>query len=275
MKAVKSRDRLPVAIVQARLGSTRFPRKVLEEVRPGLTVLDCVVQRLRLAERLHDVVVAVPEMDEELRQFVKDRGWTLSSGSEDDVLNRYYEAARQQGADPVVRVTSDCPLVDPSLVNTMVEQFEGSWQHVAGGMDYLSNNLEWTFPHGLDVEVFSFKALRRCNEDAGPEEREHVTTRMRTGVGYVARNFRFNMQCLNRIELAMVFASRLTVDFPEDLELVREIYKRFPAGSHPSYKGILKTLVEDPGLVKINQARHLERCAGLGLLGPVEAAKDV
>nr|NIN65969.1 acylneuraminate cytidylyltransferase [Anaerolineae bacterium]NIN96152.1 acylneuraminate cytidylyltransferase [Anaerolineae bacterium] len=161
-----------VAIVQARVGSTRLPGKVLKDL-VGLPLLARVVRRTARASRPDEVVVAIPEAstDDSLARLCHAYGWPCFRGSEDDVLDRYYRAATEYGAESVVRITSDCPLVDPGIVDQVVDLFlQGEW-------DYVSNTLApRTYPRGLDVEVFTFDALRLAwKEDSNPAWREHVT----------------------------------------------------------------------------------------------------
>ena len=191
-----------VAIVQARLGSTRLPGKVMREVA-GKPLIGHMLDRLARCERLDQVVVATPDEDHELIAYVEERGVAIYRGAEHDVLSRYVGAAREQGAEVVVRLTADCPLIDPVLVDQVVEFF------LTGSFDYASNTLERGFPRGMDVEVFSIEALERADaETSDPQEREHVTLylyrhpdRFRTGH----------------------FELRLTVDTPADFALVEKM----------------------------------------------------
>jgi spore coat polysaccharide biosynthesis protein SpsF (cytidylyltransferase family) len=161
-----------VAIIQARMGSTRLPGKVLMDLA-GEPMLVRVVNRVRRAERLDEVVVATTASpsDDPIFEGCRQRGWAVERGSEKDVLDRYYRAARAHHADVVVRITADCPFVDAGLIDQVVGAFLG------GGYDYVSNVLEpRTYPRGLDVEVFRFSALEKAwQEDRDPSWREHVT----------------------------------------------------------------------------------------------------
>jgi sialic acid synthase SpsE/spore coat polysaccharide biosynthesis protein SpsF (cytidylyltransferase family) len=158
-----------VAIVQARMGSTRLPGKVMREAA-GEPLIGHLLDRLARCERLDQVVVATPVGDEPLVGYLKERGATVYEGSERDVLERYVGAAKEHEADVVVRITADCPLIDPVLVDQVVDFF------LAGSFDYASNTLERGFPRGLDVEVMSRAALERAHAEAREaDEREHVT----------------------------------------------------------------------------------------------------
>ena len=152
-----------VAIVQARMGSTRLPGKALLEIA-GVPMLFRVLNRLAHSELIDKIVVATTQsvMDEALVKACDERGVESFKGSENDVLDRYYEAARRFDADVVVRITSDCPLIDPSIVDHVINKYMQNRETV----DYVSNVIEpRTFPRGLDVEVFSYLALARAWEE--------------------------------------------------------------------------------------------------------------
>jgi len=165
-----------VAIIQARMGSTRLPGKVMRDLE-GKSVLAHVVERVQACAGIGAVVVATTTQPADLavEREALQRGAFVFRGSEDDVLGRYAEAARLHGADVVVRVTADCPLLDPQLMSEMLEHFLAAPKN-GGQIDYLSNTLARTFPRGLDLEVFSFSALARAHREAvEPYQREHVT----------------------------------------------------------------------------------------------------
>jgi spore coat polysaccharide biosynthesis protein SpsF len=202
-----------VAIIQARIGSTRLPGKVLLPLL-GRPILSRVVERTARAERIDEVVVAttVDPGDEPIVNLATAEGWAVERGSENDLLDRYVQAARAHDADVVVRITSDCPLIDPTLIDQTIEAF------VERRGDYASNTLApRTYPRGLDVEVVSTDALEAAwRDDADPASREHVTP-------FLYRN-------PDRFRLIRVSghddrsAHRWCVDVPEDYELVRRIY---------------------------------------------------
>jgi spore coat polysaccharide biosynthesis protein SpsF len=205
-----------VAIVQARTGSTRLPNKVLADLG-GAPMLERVVERALSADRIDEVVVATTthSSDDPVDALARSLGRPVFRGSEDDVLGRYAGAARSVGlrpSDVVVRITADCPLLDPSIADEVVRVL------VDGGFDYASNTLEpRTSPRGLDVEAFTVRALFEAEaDDRDPRTREHVTP-------WLYRHpERYR---LGRVDRAPDRSSlRLTVDTPEDLELVRRIY---------------------------------------------------
>ena len=203
-----------VAIIQARMGSTRLPGKVLMDLE-GTTILDRVITRAQRSKKLSEVVVAttdLPEDDAIVDECVR-LGVRCFRGSSDDVLDRYYQAAKWVEADAIVRITSDCPLIDPAVIDELF-YYGGE----SGGVDYISNiYLERTYPRGLDVELFGRSALERAwNEATDPAEREHVTL-------HLYRN-PDKFMCGGAFRDESLAHHRWTVDTPEDLELVRKIY---------------------------------------------------
>lgn len=208
-----------VAIVQARCGSARLPRKVLAPIL-GRPMLSWVAHRLRASRLINDIVIAttaLPE-DDEIVSLCQSKRWACFRGSEMDVLDRYRGAAEAFGADVIVRITSDCPLIDPTVTDLVVARFLAS----APAVDYASNCQRRTYPRGLDTEVFSMDALgRAAREDTLPEWREHVTP-------YLYRTGQFQLaDVMNPIDYSGL---RWTVDTPEDLTLVRTIYEHFGHG---------------------------------------------
>jgi spore coat polysaccharide biosynthesis protein SpsF len=195
------------------MGSTRLPGKVLASIG-GEPMLARVVERVSAAQSIDQVVVATTTAhgDDALVDLAVRRGWNIARGSEDDVLDRYYQAAVERGASVVVRVTSDCPLIDPAIIDDVVARLRN------GEADYASNTLEpRTYPRGLDVEAMRFAALADAwHEDSNPAWREHVTP-------YLYRH-------PERFRLVGVSTDpshadhRWSVDTFEDLELVRRIW---------------------------------------------------
>ncbi len=205
-----------VAIIQARTGSTRLPRKVLEDIG-GEPMLARVVERAGRAARVHQVVVATSTApgDDAIVALAETRGWHVHRGSEDDVLDCFQGAASTLPCDRIVRITADCPLLDPAVVDRVLEELDK-------GFDYASNTLEpRTFPRGLDVEAMTAETLDRAfREDRDPRWREHVTP-------YIYRHpelFRLG-RVAHEEDLS---ALRWTVDTAADLELVRRIYAAVP-----------------------------------------------
>lgn len=231
-----------VAIIQARIGSTRLPGKVMQDLN-GATMLARVVNRTRQAASLSDVMVATSTEagDQAVVEESARLGVPCFRGSEDDVLDRYYRAALTTGADVVVRITSDCPLIDASVIDKTVREFESQRP------DYASNTLRRSYPRGLDTEVFTIDGLERCWREAKDSyQRIHVTP-------YFYQNpalFR-----LHSVEGERDFsANRWTVDTPEDLQFVRKIYKRLGPGDSFGWLEVLDLLEREPALRAINES---------------------
>lgn len=232
-----------VAIVQARMGSTRLPGKVLMDL-VGEPMLVRVVRRLRRAHTLNEIVVAatVEPADQVIADLCTEQGWPCYRGSQDDVLDRYYQAALQYRADAVVRITSDCPLIDASVVDRVVQEFLARQPHA----DYVSNTLSpRTFPRGLDTEIMRFGALEQAWRDAAEVPfREHVTLFM------YRHPERFRLQgVFHDTDLSGL---RWTVDTPEDRQLVQRIYEHFGHDGF-SWQEVLELLTQHPEWQEINR----------------------
>lgn len=240
-----------VAIIQARMGSTRLPGKVMKTLC-GRTVLGHVITRVKACPLVDEIVVATTQdpQDDVIVAEARKFGARTFRGSEEDVLSRYYFAAGEAGADIVVRVTSDCPLFDPHLLNTMLGQFHAD-RSSGRGLDYLSNTLERTYPRGLDAEIFTFSALERSHVEARqPHEREHVTPYIYQHPEFFAlKNF---SGPVNLSDL------RWTLDTEEDWRLIEAIYAVL-GNEEPffSTQAVLQLLESQPELVSINA--HVEQ----------------
>lgn len=234
---------MTTAIIQARMSSTRLPGKVLLDLA-GEPMLARVVERTRRARSIERVIVAttVEPEDEPIVTLGRSRGWAVSRGSRDDVLDRYYQAAVTNGADPIVRITSDCPLIDPGVIDRVVGQ-------LTDGVDYASNiNPRRTFPRGLDVEVFTLAALSTAWRDAtDSSSREHVTP-------FLYRHpERFHVALLESDRPAAA-DHRWSVDTPEDYELMQRIYGHF-GNDEFDWLDVLELLERHPDWVELN--RHI------------------
>lgn len=229
------------------MGSTRLPGKVMKPLL-GEPMLARQLERLARCRQIGEIVVAttVNENERPIAELVNSLGYTqLFRGPEDDVLARYYGAARQHAADVVVRVTSDCPLIEPSVIDACVEAFR------CRSVDYVSNVLERSYPRGLDTEVFSFGALATAqNEATAQPDREHVTP--------------FIWRQPKRFALFSVVGDenhsdlRWTVDTPEDFELVTHIYEAlYPTHPAFTYHDVLELLNRHPEWSGLN--RHVEQ----------------
>ncbi len=235
-----SRPRI-VAIIQARMGSTRLPGKVLKPLG-GHPVLACVVDRVRRSRRIDEVVVATTVLpaDEAIVGLCRSRGWACERGSAEDLLDRYYRSAVAHRAEVVVRITSDCPVIDPGVTDSVIDAF------LASPCDYASNTLEpRTYPRGLDTEVVAFPALERAwREDDNPAWREHVTP-------YLYRHperFRLRRVAEDR-DLSF---HRWTLDTPEDYELLRRIYDALGNDAF-AWTDVLRLLDDHPDWIELNR----------------------
>ena len=241
-----SKNSKVVAIVQARVGSTRLPGKVLEGLA-GQPMLVRVVNRTSRAKTLDAVVVATTtqSVDDAIVHLCERQGWPYFRGGEEDVLDRYYQAASAFKADIIARITSDCPLIEPEIIDRVVNEFSVYCPEV----DYMSNSLVRTFPRGLDVEVVSLDALRKAwQEDENPAWREHVTP-------YIRRHpekFRIR-NVTNDTDYSYM---RWTVDTIEDLTFIRQIYDHFQNDAF-TWKEVLHLLDVHPEWLEIN--RHVQQ----------------
>jgi glutamate-1-semialdehyde 2,1-aminomutase/spore coat polysaccharide biosynthesis protein SpsF len=230
-----------VALIQARMESTRLPGKVLADIA-GRPMLSHVIERVRRSGCLDQVAVVTShnDTDDPIATYCAQNGIECFRGSEDDVLDRFYRAAIQYDAAAVVRITADCPLLDSLVLDRVVEMYR------AGDYDYVANTLHRTFPDGLDVEIVSFPALAQAwRESSVSTEREHVTTYIRIADKFRTRNIEHNgdhaARCL-----------RLTVDEPRDLDFIRAIYDRLGASEGFGLAEVLQLLAAEPALVTIN-----------------------
>jgi len=239
-----------VAIVQARMGSNRFPNKVMQPIC-GTPMIGLLLERLSRARHVDQIVLATSSdpRNEPLAQYVRRLGFEVYRGSEDDVLDRYYQAAKMTRADVVVRITGDCPLIDPELVDAVIDKF------MEEEVDYASNTMPPTYPDGLDVEVFTFKALETAwNQAKDPLHREHVTSYIRESKQFIRTNL------ANETDNS---GERWTVDEPEDLEVIRNVFEHFKPRRDFSWQEVLTLRQQHPDLFVAN--RHLIRNEGLDL----------
>lgn len=240
-----------VAVVQARMTSTRLPGKVLRQVM-GRPLLAYQVERMRRARRIDRIVIAttVNATDDPIVAFCENERIDVTRGPEDDVLARYAVAAERFAARTVVRLTSDCPLIDPALIDKGVDRFAES------GADYLSNMLAPTFPYGMAVEVFHATVLQEAAQEATePAEREHVTP----FIYWRPERFRLASWTMER-DLS---SHRWTVDTPEDLELVTRILETvYPANPLFGLQEVLSVLEQHPEWAKINAHVQQKSAAG-------------
>ncbi|MNW45222.1 3-deoxy-manno-octulosonate cytidylyltransferase [compost metagenome] len=228
------------AIIQARMGSTRLPGKVMKQLMDR-TVLGHVITRCQAIPIISKVVVATTTLDEdqEICEEAMKYGVSVYRGSKDNVLSRYYEAATIEQSDVIVRITSDCPLIDPKISEDVINSF------LHNDYDYVSSGLSNTFPRGLDTEVFTYKALQEAYNRATKEyEFEHVTPYI-----YQHRD-KFKVATYKNSTDQSQY--RLTLDTEEDWELIFKIYNDVYTGNVFYWNDIFDLLVRKPELIKIN-----------------------
>lgn len=232
------------AMIQARMGSTRLPGKTLADIA-GEPMLGHLLRRARHIPGVNEVIIATTQnpADEAIVRFADENRVPVHRGSENDVLDRFYETANRFGVSTIVRVTPDCPLLDPQIAGRVL----GHFLRANGTLDYVCNTQPPTFPDGLDTEVFSFPALKRAWCEAKlVSEREHVTP-------YIWKNpdkFHIANVC-NDDDLSTL---RWTVDESQDLEFVRGVYSYLSALPSFGMAEVLALLREHPKLSDINAA---------------------
>ena len=251
-------------ILQARMGSTRFPGKILENLDKKNTVLDFVIRQLQSSELLDKIIIAttVLKRDDIIEKISKDHGLDYFRGSENDVLDRYYQCAKKFSVDTIVRVSSDDPLIDPKILDKGIQIFNSKF------FDVLTTNQPHTFPYGLDFEIINFSSLEKISKEAKlPSEREHVSTFFYTN----EKDF----QIFHYKYKKNVAHIRCSLDHSEDLIFLRELVSRIKnrpillddilsivendpelVATNNKYKtneGYLKSLIEDKKFIKNNK----------------------
>lgn len=229
-----------VAIVQARMGSTRLPGKVMMPIG-GYTLIELLLMRLSESTEVDEIVVATSEHtnNKALIEHIRSLGFRCETGSEDDVLERYYDTAVKCSADVVIRITADCPLIDSTMVDECVKEFKRS------GVDYFSNNHPESFPDGLDVEVFSFSALSQAHLEASSNfEREHVTPYIRDCNKFIIGKMVCHEDHSDK---------RWTVDEPADYHVVKRIFDSFLPNVNFSWLEVLKLFDNRPEVFEDNK----------------------
>ena len=215
-------------IVQARIGSKRFPEKILKKIR-NKSILEIIKNRLEKIKSVDKIIFAIPDTKEnyKLEKFLKKRNFLYHKGSEKNVLKRYYFTAKKYKLNIIIRITSDCPLIDPYLCEEMIQYF------LKKNCNYLSNILERSFPVGLDCEIFDFKTLEKSYKLTNNKfNLEHVTPFMR-----VSKQFK-KMNYSNNINLSG--SQRWTLDHPEDLEFIKVAFTELGAFNFFSWKKLYK-----------------------------------
>jgi spore coat polysaccharide biosynthesis protein SpsF len=234
-----------VSTIEARMSSTRLPGKVLRPIL-GKPTLELLIERLRRAKRVQEIVLAttVNQNDDVLEEFAKRAGVSCFRGSEEDVLSRVLAAAQSVSADVIVEVTGDCPLIDPEVVDRVVDVF------LANRFDYVSNDLKRTYPSGLVVQVFPTIVLEEVARlTDSPVDREHVSL-------YIYEHpERFALKNVESGLPEKCWGYRLTLDTPEDYALIREIYEElYPKNPAFLLRDVLELLERRLELLSLNQS---------------------
>jgi spore coat polysaccharide biosynthesis protein SpsF (cytidylyltransferase family) len=236
-----------LCIVQARMGSTRLPGKVLMKVG-NVSLLEYQVKRLRLAKKIDKIVIAtsVDKKNDQIRELCKKIGIECFRGSEDDVLDRYYQCSlKYHQYDNILRVTGDCPLIDPAVIDQVVSLFE------EGDYDYASNVVKETFPDGMDVEIFKRSVLHEAAQKAElPSDREGVNE-------YILRGKKYKKG--NLLAASDWSHFRLTVDEKEDFEVVKFLIKNCKMAD--DFLKYISALTKHPEIMLKN--RHIKRNEGM------------
>ena len=230
-------DNMVDAIIQARIRSTRLPGKVLKIVE-GKPLIFYVIERLKKAKRVQNIILAIPDTKENdaLEAYAKKNNILYFRGSENDVLSRFYFAAKKFGSKNILRVCGDRPLLDPDLIDFVINKY------IECDADYISTRIKHTFPEGLTVEVFKSSALEEVFKNAKePSQREHVTP-------YIYANAqKFNIASVENEENFSYM--RWTIDEKKDVDFLKEVLKNKNIFTFKEITGFLK---ENPKITKIN-----------------------
>lgn len=253
-----------LAVIQARMGSSRLPGKVLMEIC-GHPVLWHVIQRVKKSKLIDDIVVAttIEKQDLEIVKFCASNGARVFCGSEEDVLDRYYQAAKLFKPENVIRITADCPLHDPAVIDEVIKK------HMNDNNDYTSNTIKLTYPDGLDCEIMKFSILRDAWQNAELlSEREHVTQ-------YIIKNNNYKKGCLeSKIDRSEY---RWTLDMEEDYNFIKKIYINLWKKNNcfssediyqllekfPEIKHLNKGITRNEGLMKSIENDKIMKCGVL------------
>jgi len=254
-----------IAIIQGRMSSSRLPGKILADIA-GQPMLQRVFMRTSRAAAVTETIFATTTdaSDDPVAEYCDFSGIPFTRGSQFDVLDRYYQTARGAKADIVVRITADCPVIDPLLIDDVVERVIGN--SVVGNweFDFAANRLPppWnrTYPIGLDTEVCTFVALERAWKEAKePQHREHVMPYLYEGVRLITENRSLQTGTSPRgFKIALLNHTtdfgeyRWTVDTPEDLKFIQQVYSRFDGRDDFTWKDVLDLVHNEPKLMEIN-----------------------
>jgi len=230
-----------LCIIQARMGSTRLPGKVMEKIDHERTVLDYVISQVKFSNKIEEVIVATTNLIEDnlICEHLDLQKNKFFRGSSEDVLDRFYQCAKKESAKNIIRITADNPLIDPNIIDIVIEEFENNQ------FDLVTNTISRTFPYGTEVEVFSFESLEKAWKNARkPSEREHVTPYIRNPKNkFIIKDIK-NEENISNI--------RYTIDKLEDLQVVKEIIKNI--STRPIlFQDIIELQKNKPEIFEINK----------------------
>jgi len=233
-------------IVQARMGSSRLPGKTMKMITKDKRIIDFVVSQLQSSKLIEKIIIAIPDLNEDnlTYQHLVSKNISVFRGSAKNVLDRYYQCAKIESSSIIVRITADCPLIDPVIVDNVIQKF------IENKFDYVANTHPRTFPYGTETEVFSFNALEKAWMETDDDfDREHVTPYFYNNLDkFTIGNFK---QENNQS------GYRWTVDYEEDLEFVRFIASNI--SKNPILTDDIIELIEkNPDIIKINKKYNLD-----------------
>ncbi len=227
-----------IAITQARTASTRFPNKIMNKIK-GKTLLNIHINRIKKSKKINAIIIATTNKrkDDIIELESNKLNVSCYRGDEEDVLDRFYRAAKPYNPDFVVRLTSDCPLIDPSLIDMIIKKTINS------NVDYCSNTLIESYPDGQDIEVFSFNSLKKAwSKSKLTSEREHVTP-------YMKKNFKILNIHSNNMKFNKV---RMTVDDPKDFLVIKKLVKNL--GLNEKWENYSKLYLKDKTISNTNKS---------------------
>ncbi len=238
------------ALIQARMNSTRLPGKVMKKIN-SYPIIELIIERLKFSKKIDEIILATTKNEEDdfLSEHASSLGVKVFRGSEKNVLDRFYKAAKKNNLDCIVRITADCPLVDPWLVDQIIKEF------LKSDYDYISNAIEPTYPDGLDCEVFNMKALEKSWKEATSQhQKEHVTPYIYETDNFRIKNFSSKKDFSNL---------RWTVDENIDLLVIKNIYSYFSPRIDFNWEEVIDLYNKNPDLFKDNL--NIKRNEGLSM----------
>lgn len=241
---MKNQKQTIACIIQARTGSKRFPKKILTKIK-NKTILEHIISFLKFSKYTDKIIIATSILKEDdiVEDIAKENGVAFFRGDENDVLSRYFYCAKKFNIDIIVRITADNPLIDPEIVDTVIEEI------VSGKYDYVSNMIKQTYPLGYLVEAMTFQTLKKIHvSKTDSENREHVTPSLRSN------EEKFKIKNISTLKEFDRHEWRLTLDYKEDLKLIKIIFdKLFKPNEYIKYERVVELIDENNSLLDINK----------------------